>query len=52
MAFSCPEFPGLVFGSISELGAMRQAQASLREKLAKPVIVTLNKELIVKSKEK
>jgi hypothetical protein len=51
MAFSCREFPGLVFGSVSELGAMRQAQASLRDKLAKPVIVIANKERIVKSKE-
>lgn len=51
MAFSCPEFPGLVFNSSLELGAMRQAQASLRKKLAEPVLVTINKEKVIRLKE-
>ncbi len=44
MAFSSPEFPGLSFGSIDELKALRRARDEAKRKLHQPVVVKANKD--------
>lgn len=44
MAFSSPEFPGLAFGSIEELKALRRARDEVKRQLHQPVVVKVNKD--------